>query len=453
MKEQLYQWVDDNEQELLEELCTLLRQPSIASTNTGIEECAELTRKIMENAGIKTEIFKTKGSPILIGRVKGKAEKTILLYGHYDVQPPDPVELWDYDPFGAQIEDGKIYARGSIDDKGNFMCAVHAIKAYHDMGVTPPVNVLFLIEGEEEVSSTNLPEFMRTHKDLLKADALLDLDDCVQPDGKEGRPKVVTGEKGNCYVELVCEIRREFHSMMAPIIPNPAWRLIWALSTMKDANERITIDNFYDEIRENTPAEHRIIEEMEAYWDEQEWLKESGQKSYLCNSTGANALKRLYFEPTCNICGIKGGYIGEGRKTIIPEKASVKIDFRTVPGQSKEQILGLLRKHLDKRGFNDIQINYLGGSHWFRSPVDHPAALALREAVNEGFGCPPAVLVTYPGSGPGDVFEEILGIPQVCSGFGPLGDRLHAPNEYMTIDFYKKGIKTIISFYQLYAQA
>jgi acetylornithine deacetylase/succinyl-diaminopimelate desuccinylase-like protein len=452
MNKQLYKWVDDNEQVLLDELCTLLRQPSIASTNTGIRGCAELTLKMMKDAGIDAKLYETEGSPIIVGHVKGADSKTILLYGHYDVQPPDPVELWNYDPFGAEIVDGKIYARGSIDDKGNFMCAVHAVKAYHDMGLIPPVNMVFLIEGEEEVSSINLPEFMRKHKDILKADALLDLDDCVQPDGKTGRPKVVTGEKGNCYIELVCEIRREFHSMMAPIIPNPAWRLVWALSTMKDVNERITIDNFYDEIRQNTIAEHAIIEDMESYWDSNVWLKESGQEGYLCGNKGAEVLKRLYFEPTCNICGIKGGYIGEGRKTIIPEKASVKIDFRMVPGQSKDQILTLLRKHLDKRGFEDVQINYLGGSHWFRSPVDHPAALAIREAVLEGFECPPAVLITYPGSGPGDIFEEILGIPQVCSGFGPLGDRLHAPNEYMTVDFYIKGVKTIISFYEIYAQ-
>lgn len=450
--DKLYDWVDNNSDVLVEELRTLLKQPSIASTNLGIRECAELTMNIMRDAGIEVQLFETEGAPIIIGNVEGSTDRRVLLYGHYDVQPPDPIELWDYDPFGAEVVDGKIYARGAIDDKGNFMCAVHAVKAFTEMGLKPPTSLTFLIEGEEEISSVNLSSFLKDYAPNIKAEALLDLDDCVQPDGGIGRPKVVSGLKGNCYVELTCEIKREFHSMMAPIIPNPAWRLVWALSTIKDKDDKITIDNFYDCLIPNSEEEIKLVEAMADYWDEKAWLKESGKSEYLLGVSGKEALKRLYFEPTCNICGIKGGYIGEGRKTIIPEKASVKIDFRTVPGQSNDEILSLLRKHLDKNGFDDIKIDYLGGSGWYRSPVNTPAALAMRDAVEMGFNTPPSIMVTYPGSGPGDIFEEHLGIPQVFSGFGPLGDRLHSPNEYMTIDFYIKGIKTLISFYSIYPQ-
>ncbi len=453
MNKELFQWVDEHKDDFVSELQTLLRQPSIATTNTGMKECAELTLKIMNDAGIDSRLYQTKGFPVIVGTVKGKSDKTVLVYGHYDVQPPDPVDLWDHDPFGAEIADGKIYARGSIDDKGNFMTAVHAVKAYRDRGKELPLNIIFLIEGEEEIGSPSLADFMKGHTDILKADALINFDDCVQPDGGTGRPKVVTGEKGNFYVEMTCSIDREFHSMMAPIIKNPAWRLIWALSTIKDENERITIDNFYDTIIENTPEEHRLVEKMTEYWDENAWKNASGQEEYLCGAKGADALKRLYFEPTANICGFRSGYIGDGEKTIIPQDASVKIDFRMVPGQSGEQIMKLLRAHLDKRGFPDIRVQALGQTlPPYRTSVDQPAALALRQAIRDGFEIEPSVMVTYPGSGPASAFDRILGFPQVFTGFGPLGDRLHSPNEYMTIDFYIKGIKTVITFFDIYGR-
>ena len=450
-REVLFQWVDANKDRLIENLQTLLRQPSIASTNTGIRECAELMKKTMEDAGIATTIYPTEGSPILIGNVKGADHGTILVYGHYDVQPPDPVNLWRNDPFSAVIEDGKIYARGAEDDKGNIMTAVNAVRAYKENGIEFPCNAVFLIEGEEEVSSVSLPKFMEEHRDLLKADALLGIDDAVQPDGKEGRPKVVTGEKGNCGVELVCESKREFHSMMAPLLKNPVWRLVWALSTIKSPDEKILIDGFYDSVRENTPEEHRIVENMAEYWTGKEWLEAAGQKEFLNGLTGADALKQLYFEPTCNIQGIKGGYIGEGRKTIIPDRASVKIDFRTVPCMDNQEIIRLLRAHLDRRGFDDIQVIDTGGGGWFRSPVDHKAALALRKAVEDGFGVPPAVMVTFPGSGPGDQFDQILNMPQVFTGFGPVDSGAHSPNEYISIKNYINGTKTIIRFFEEYA--
>ena len=453
MDKELFRWVDQHKDEYISELQTLLRQPSIATTNTGMKECAELTLKIMNEAGIDSRLYQTKGFPVIVGKVNGKSDKTVLVYGHYDVQPPDPVEQWNYDPFGAEIDDGRIYARGSIDDKGNFMTAVHAVKVYRETGQDLPLNIIFLIEGEEEIGSPSLADFMKEHTEILKADALINFDDCVQPDGKTGRPKVVTGEKGNFYVELTCSIKREFHSMMAPIIKNPAWRLVWALSTIKNENERITIDNFYDTILENTAEEHRLVEKMTEYWDENAWKDASGQKEYLCGTAGADALKRLYFEPTANICGFRSGYIGDGEKTIIPQDSAVKIDFRMVPGQSGEQIMKLLRAHLDRRGFSDIQIHQLGEAlPPYRTSVNQPAALALRQAIKEGFEIEPSVMVTYPGSGPASAFDRILGFPQVFTGFGPLGDRLHSPNEYMTIDFYIKGIKTVIIFFDIYGR-
>ena len=449
--EKLFTWVDDNQDRLIENLQVLLRQPSIASTNTGIDECSKLMKKTMEDAGITTTIYPTEGSPVLIGNVKGRDSKTILVYGHYDVQPPDPVDLWRHDPFSAVIENGKIYARGAEDDKGNIMCAVNSVRAYKENGMEFPCNAIFLIEGEEEVSSKSLPAFLTNHKEILKADALLGIDDAVQPDGGKGRPKVVTGEKGNCGVELICEGKREFHSMMAPLIVNPVWRLIWALNTIKGPDEKILIDGFYDSVRENTAEEHKIVEAMTEYWTGKEWLEAAGQKEFLNGAAGADALKRLYFEPTCNIQGIKGGYIGEGRKTIIPDSASVKIDFRTVPGQSNEEIVRLLRAHLDRRGFTDIKVNYTGGGGWFRSPVNHKAALSLRKAIKDGFGVDPSVMVTFPGSGPGDLFNDILNIPQVFTGFGPVDSGAHSPNEYIAIENYINGTKTIIRFFEEYA--
>lgn len=451
MTKQRFAWVDENKDRLVEELRAYLRQPCVPTQGIGIQEGAELTCKIIRELGADAKIYETDGCPIIVGFLKGACDKTVMLYGHYDVQPPDPVELWDYPPFSAELVDGKVYARGSIDCRGDLMINIAALKSYTDNGLLPPTNVVFFIEGEEESGSPSIEKFMLEHRDILKADTILDVDECVQPDGKEGRPKVLTGGKGDCAIELRCKINREFHSSIAPLIPNPAWRLVWALSTMKDMNENITIDDFYDDVIPNPPAEHAVWEEMATYWDETEWKKQAGIDNYLLNATGADALKNLYFKPTCNINSIKGGYLGEGGKNVVPAWATCRIDFRTVPNQECDRIVEKVRKHLDRRGFTDIEVVYVGQSRWFRCPLEHPGAMALREAIREGFGTEPAIMVNYPGSGPGEQLDRVLGIPQVATGFGPLGDRVHSPNEYMSVDFFVRGIKTIISYFEIYA--
>ncbi len=447
----LYDWVEQNQDRLVEDLRTYVRQACIPTQGIGIQEGAEMTCQILRDLGADAKIYETEGCPVVLGYIEGECDKTVMLYAHYDVQPPEPLELWDYPPFSAELVDGNIYARGSSDCRGNLMINICALRAYMENGMKPPTNILFFIEGEEESGSTSLEPFMRKNLDLLKADTILDVDESVQPDGKEGRPKVITGGKGNCAVELRCTIRRELHSKMAVIIKNPIWRMVQALATIRDENDNITIDNFFDDIRENTPTEHAIIEEAATYWDESTWRDEAGVPQYLRGLTGADALKELYFAPSCNINSFKGGYLGEGGKNIVPDYATVRIDFRTVPVQECTTIVEKLRAHLDRRGYTDIELTMVGESRWFRCPVEHPGAMALRQAIRDGFGGEPAVMVNYAGSGPGELLDRVLGIPQVATGFGPLGDFVHGPNEHMSVDFYLRGIKTIISYFDIYA--
>ncbi len=440
-------FLKEHEASILDNLTKLLRQPSISATGEGMAACAEVVARLMRDAGLDTKIHPTPGYPVVVGRIEGDADRTLLIYGHYDVQPPDPLEDWDFNPFGAERVGNRIYARGAIDDKGNFLAAVEAIRYYTEQGRRPPINVVVVIEGEEEISSPNLLDFLKAHRDEFQADALIDLDDCVQPDG---RPKIVTGMKGICYVELSVRSEREFHSLMSPLLINPAWRLTWALASLKDADETITIDDFYEDVRDPTPAEERALKRLE--YDGAEWLTDAKQQRFVGGRDPDSAMHAFFFLPSCNICGLVGGYTGEGSKTVIPKKATAKIDFRLVPDQTPQGVLRKLRDHLDARGFTDVTIEQLGATPWYRNSPEVPVALALRQAVDDVFPEGAAVWVTYAGSGPAALFDEALNIPQAYTGFGPVGDRIHAPNEYMTTDLYFSAIEVMVLAYEYFAQ-
>ncbi|NLY56754.1 MAG: M20/M25/M40 family metallo-hydrolase [Firmicutes bacterium] len=448
MDERVLQILQEKTERNVADLKRLLRQPSISAQGIGMLECAQMLRDELAALGGQAELHLTPGHPIVTAVFPGEGPKTLLVYGHYDVQPPEPLEEWKYDPFGAEEVDGKIFARGAVDDKGNFYTAIKAVQAYKEAGVPLPLTVKFIIEGEEEVSSASLYDFVKEHKDLLQADALIGIDGNFTVNGY---PQMLLGRKGMCYVQLTARTARDHHSMRAPLLVNPAWRLVWALNTLKNEREEVLIEGFYDDVLEPTEEEMQLLAELD--WNPEALLQEAGQSEFLLGLEGLEAKKRLHFAPTCTICGIGSGYMGQGPKTVIPSVASAKVDMRLVPNQKPADILAKLRKHLDKHGFSDIEIESLGGLEGCRTSPHSPIVRAMQQSITEAFVLKPSIMPSIPGSGPAYVFKEHLNLNQITACFGPPEDLNHAPNEYIFRSSYLKGIEAIARLFKLYSQA
>jgi acetylornithine deacetylase/succinyl-diaminopimelate desuccinylase-like protein len=363
----------------------------------------------------------------------------MLFYNHYDVQPAEPLELWDSPAFEPTRRDGKLFARGVSDDKGHIVCRLAALDAIQAVDGSLPCRVKFLIEGEEEISSVSLPDFIRAHRAMLAADA------CVWEFGGVDAgevPMQSVGMRGICYVELrVRTAAQDAHSGLGgSIFANAAWRLVWALASLKGIDEHVRIPGFYDRVVPPTP---RDLELLAALPDDAEDLKARyGLSGFLKGLTGGTALKRAaVFEPTCTICGLTSGYQLAGSKTVLPAYASAKVDFRLVPDQTPEEILGKLQAHLDAEGFADVEIAFLGGEAPGRVDPDHPFVRLAVDAAADVYAEPMRVVPIIGGSGPNHAFIEVLGVPIVTAGVGYPGAQVHAPNENMRIDDFAKGIK------------
>lgn len=439
------QYVDDHFDEFVEELRTAVQKPSIAAQNVGMSETAEHFRQMMESYGISARIIPTKGYPCVYGEVKGKSQKTVLFYDHYDVQPPDPLDEWVSPPFSGDIRDGKMFARGVSDNKGHACSRIQAVGSLLKLRGELPLTVKFLIEGEEEIGSPNLPAFLKEHAELLRADY------GVWESGYMGRgdvPGMYLGVKGILYVEL--ETRgapSDMHSGAASSVPNPAWRLIWALSTLKDESERILIPGFYDDVLEPTETEMELLkgqgEKAEAGDDRRAGI---GIKSPLLELSGLELRVRSLFSPTANICGFKSGYQGEGQKTVLPSRALVKMDFRLVPNQDPRDILAKLKKHLADKGFDDVVVRLVSMDYPVKITADHPVVKAASDAAKTIYGKAPAIAPTQGGSGPMHPFREYLNLPMVSFGVGYWASNNHGPNENIRLEDYRNGIKMAMAF-------
>ncbi len=426
--------------ESLSELASLCAQPSVAAQNLGMEETAAMVADMLRKRGFAVQIFPTGGAPVVFGERKGRnPEKTLLIYNHYDVQPAEPLELWDSPPFEPTIRDGYMYARGVSDDKGHLLSRLFAIDALLETEGELPCNVKFIVEGEEEIGSVHLPEFIRTHTDLLAADG------CLWEFGgvdHTGAPVEYLGLRGICYVELsVQTASRDVHSGLGgSIFPNAAWRLVWALNTLKGPDERIRIPGFYDNI---VPPGKREREMMAALPPVADLYRERfGLQGFLNGIEDEVELKMAgVFQPTCTICGLTSGYQGPGSKTVLPARASAKVDFRMVPNQTTEQILRGLRAHLDAEGFPDVEITYLGGGPAARTDPDDPLVQLVVETAAEVYRQPMRIVPMSGGSGPNHAFIQHLRLPIVTAGIGHPEGRAHAPNENIRIDLYLKGAR------------
>ncbi|MDQ3238434.1 MAG: M20/M25/M40 family metallo-hydrolase [Actinomycetota bacterium] len=433
--------------ELLEELKEFLRMPSISARKEdpdSFRECAEWVAEKLREAGANARLMETDGHPVVYAEI-GAGEKTLLSYGHYDVQPPEPLELWESDPFEPTLRDGGIFARGVADDKGDVLARIQALRLFMEEHGSLPFKLKFLIEGEEEVGSPNLAPFVRDNAELLAADACLW--EGSMKDGA-GRPLIFCGTKGMAYVELRAKgASHDLHSMYGGIAPNPAWRLIQALRTIKDEDGEITLDGL-DDLAD--PPSEKDLEAINRIPFDEATLKSSwGVEAFDRDLTSEAALRDMLLRPTANIAGMQSGYTGPGSKTIVPSEAFVKMDFRLVSGQSPGPVLKLIRNHLHKRGFDDVEVIDLHGVEAAKTPVDSPI---VRTAVAawEDLGVEEAVVYpTVGGSGPTSLIVTELGIPTIMAGSVANTDsRLHSPNEWVRLDDYFGAVNYFGSFFE-----
>jgi acetylornithine deacetylase/succinyl-diaminopimelate desuccinylase-like protein len=424
------------------ELSHLVAQPSVGAQNLGLQECAKLVAEMLQQRGFITEVIPTEGAPVVFGERKGRSDKTLLFYCHYDVQPVEPLELWVTPPFEPSLRDGKLFGRGVIDDKGHITARLFAIDALLSILGELPCNVKFVIEGEEETSSIHLHEFIKNNLDRLKADG------CIWEFGGVDHtetPVEYLGLRGIYYVELTVETATiDVHSGTGgSIFPNAAWRLVWALNSLKYPDERIRLPGFYDKVRK--PSK-RDMELMSALPELSEfYLQQYGIKSFLKNLTGGVDLRvEEVFTPTCTICGLNSGYQGTGSKTVQPSKASAKVDFRLVPDQTPAEVAGQLRNHLDVNGFADVQVEQLGGETPARTDPDDPFIKLVCDTAEEVYGVPMRLMPMVGGSGPNAPFIHDLGLPVATAGLGYPDGRSHAPNENIRLDLYLKHAKHMV---------
>jgi len=447
-------YVEQHKQRLLDELFVLLRFPSISADpryKEDVFKTADFVAQKLKDAGAdNVEVVTTGGYPVVYGeKIIDSSQPTILVYGHYDVQPPDPLELWETPPFEPTIRDGKIFARGACDDKGQFY--MH-IKAFELMLQTNslPCNVKFMIEGEEEVGSDNLAPFVIENKDRLKADVVLISDTAML---SLETPSLETGLRGLSYLEVeITGPNRDLHSgVYGGAVANPATILCQMIASLHDKNNHILIPNFYDDVLSLSEEERELLNS--APYDDEEYKKDLGV-SELWGEKGYTTFERTGTRPTLEVNGIWGGYIGEGAKTVLPSKASAKISMRLVPNQSSEKITALFKTHFEKIAPAGVTVKVTPhhGGEPVVTPTDSVAFKAAQKAIEESFGKSP-VITRGGGSIPiVALFEKELGIKTVLLGFGLDSDNLHSPNEKYDLANYYKGIETIPLFHKYFAE-
>ncbi|MDQ7949286.1 MAG: dipeptidase [Pedobacter sp.] len=452
--EKIKNYVEANKQRFLDELFELLRFPSVSADpkyKADVLKTAEFVAKQLTTAGAeRVEICETAGYPIVYGeKIIDKSLPTILIYGHYDVQPPDPLELWKTPPFEPTVRDGKIYARGACDDKGQFYMHVKAFELMMKTN-TLACNVKFMIEGEEEVGSANLGIFVNENKERLKADVVLISDTSMI---SMENPSIETGLRGLAYMEVeVVGPNRDLHSgVYGGAVANPATILCQMIASLHDEHNHITIPAFYDKVIELTDAEKKALNaapfDLKEYKSDLDIDSEWGEKGY-------STLERTGTRPTLEVNGIWSGYTGEGAKTVLPSKANAKISMRLVPNQSSEEIAEIFTKHFESIAPSTVKVKVTThhGGEPVVTPTDSIAYLAAEKAIQESFGKKP-----IPTRGGGSIpivalFENVLGIKSVLFGFGLDSDALHSPNEKYDIYNYYKGIETLPLFHKYYAE-
>jgi acetylornithine deacetylase/succinyl-diaminopimelate desuccinylase-like protein len=423
---------------LLEVLC---RQPSVVAQNLGIAEMANLIETLLGEIGFQTQRLQTEGAPPAIyAELRGRSDYTILLYNHYDVQPPEPVDLWHTPPFEPTMHDGKLYARGVSDNKAEIASRLTAIRALQAVYGELPITLRWIIEGEEEIGSPHFGAIAQKYSTLLQADGCLWEGSGFDP---TLRPQLGLGTKGLLYVQLDIQgTGIDAHSGSAPILPSAAWRLVQALATLRSPEGQIRIPGFYDAVLAPSAAQLSAIIDQP---DQDEELREAYKvERFVDNLSGADLRKRLAFTPTCNIAGLVSGYTGEGSKTVLPAKAMAKIDFRLVPEQDPDDILAKLHAHLATAGYSDIRITAFGKADPVVTPIDDPFVKRIATIAESFAGKRPTITPIAGGTLPflGDL-HRYVGVPGLAAPDNPVywGCGAHAPNEHIRLEDLDRAVR------------
>lgn len=447
------QYIEQNKERFMSELFELLRIPSISADSSyknDMDRAAEWLKQSLLKSGVdKAEIYPTDGPSIVYAeKMIDPSAPTVLVYAHYDVMPVDPRELWATDPFEPVIKDGKIYARGADDDKGQGFMQVKAFEAMLATGELP-CNVKFMLEGQEEIGSGELTKWCANHKDLLKADIILVSDTSLI--GMDA-PSITCGLRGLAYVEVeVTGPNRDLHSgLFGGAVANPINVLSQMIGSLIDENGRITVKGFYDDVLDFSAEERAVINS--APFNEQAFKDGIGIKDAV-GEAGYSTLERKGTRPTLDVCGIWGGYIGEGSKTVIPSTASAKISMRLVAGQDFEKITKLFVEHFESiapKGVT-LKITPSHGGYPYNAPTNTPAYKAASDAMEEAFGKRPVPFYSGGSIPIISTFERVLGIKSILMGFGLDSDAIHSPNENYPVENFYMGMRTIASFYKNFA--
>ena len=439
------------EQRIRAELDEFLRIPSVSARsehNADTARCAEWLATRLRTAGLEASVHPTAGHPIVLGewRKAGADAPTVLVYGHYDVQPAEPLELWTSPPFEPTVRDGRLYARGSVDDKGQLYIHVKAAEALLRERGALPVNLLVLAEGEEEVGSDNLSEFVERHAKLLACEAVIISDSAMFA---PGQPSILSSLRGIAYFQVdVQGPAQDLHSgSYGGAVVNPAMALARMLATLHDPDGRIAIPGFYDGVRDWGPAAR---EEIRALPFEDDHFRAEAGSPALGGEEGFSTLERIWMRPTCEINGLLSGYTGEGAKTVLPSRAMAKVSCRLVPDQDPAEISRLFEGHLMtvKPAGVTVKVTYIHGGKPWKAELDGPLYDAARQALQAAFGREP-VIVGEGGSIPvvGD-FARILGAPVLLLGFGLPGENAHAPDEWLSLENFTKGLRAVATLYE-----
>lgn len=447
-------YINNNKGLLIDELFQILSIPSIsadASYNNDVQKCAEVIQKQLIKAGAEqVEIIPTKGHPVVYGeKIIDPNLPTVIVYGHYDVQPADPIELWDNPPFEPIIKDDKIYARGASDDKGQMFMHLKAFEFMMKNG-SLPCNIKFMIEGEEEIGSAHLEQFLIDYKDRLKGDVILVSDTGII---SNDIPSITTGLRGLSYVEVeLTGPRRDLHSgLYGGAVANPINIICDMISSLTDDDNHITIPGFYDKVEKVTDEERELM--ANAPFNVEDYKNEIGIPD-IHGEKGYTTLERASIRPTLDVNGIWGGYTGEGAKTVIPSKAYAKISMRLVPGQDFEEITELFKSHFESIAPPSVTVKvtpHHGGKPAV-TPITSKAYQAASNAMEKTFGKKPIPLRSGGSIPIIALFEEILGLKTILMGFGLASDAIHSPNEHYGLFNYFKGIETIPYFYEEFAK-
>ena len=446
-------YLEQHPQEAQDLLAQLCRQPSIAAQNVGMLEMAEMVEHLLSDVGFRTQRLRVDGAPDAIyGELPGRGPFTLLLYNHYDVQPAEPLDLWHSPPFEPTIRDGKLFARGASDNKGEIAARLAAIRALRSTYGELPVTLRWIIEGEEEVGSPHFDAVAARYPSLLQADGAL-----WEGSGfdETGRPSLTLGTKGMLYVQLdVQGVSVDAHSGNAPSLPSAAWRLVQALATLKTPEGRVRIPGFYDPVLAPTPAQLAALAAQED--NDEQVLKLYGITQFVDGVRGVDHRERQSFQPTCNLAGLGSGYTGEGVKTVLPARAMAKIDFRLVPDQDPHAIAEALQNYLRAGGYDDIHVSVLGAAEPVVTPIDEPFVqriIRVAEAFAEKpVSITPIVGGTLPLLG---ALRRHVGLPGLCAPGNAAywGSGAHAPNEHIRLSDLTRAVRFNCHLFQTVSEA